>query len=167
LNRVVVFVLMLGIAGSGCGSSDPPPSKSTTPAVREQSAGRRGPTAPGASVAFARPRPGSSTAPTVKVRVNLTNFKLDAAAVGQKPKPGYGHLRFAMDAGRFDRPKWSSTASSPLAQKLRSAGKFSPSTTPTMRYRGLPAGPHRLVVYLVNNDDTNTDISATSIFTVR
>lgn len=167
--RLSIPVLALGAAlvASGCGGGGDKPAAKKQPAVREQSAGRRGPTAPGASVVFVTPRPGSKTGPTVRVRVRATKFKLDPAAVGKRPKPGTGHLHFAMDGGRYDRARWSPTASSPLAAKLRSAGVYSPSTTASMTYRRLPKGDHRLVVYLVNNDETNTDISATTIFTVR
>jgi hypothetical protein len=160
------LLLSLACAASGCGSGRKLDANHP-PTVREGSAGKRGPTAPGASVRFANPKPGSTTNPTVRVTVKLTKFKLAANAVGGAPKAGRGHLRFAMDEGRYDRPRWSSTASSPLALKLGAAGKFSPSTTPTITYRRLPRGEHRLVVYLVNNDDTNTDISATSIFRVK
>jgi hypothetical protein len=164
LYPAILLAVVTALAGCG-GSGKSISTKAST--VREQSAGQRGLTAPGASVVFVSPKAGSKTGATMVATVKLTNFSLDAKAAGRAAVRNHGHLHFAMDEGRYDSSRYSTAASTPLAAKLHSQGRYSPSLTPTIRYRNLPKGPHRLVVYLVNNDDTNTDISATSIFTVR
>jgi hypothetical protein len=161
-------LMAMAAAAAGCGGDSKDEGSERTATVREASAGERGPTAPGASVAFVVPKSGSTTGATVRARVRLTNFELEPGAVGEKPEPGHGHLRFALDGGRYDRPPWSPRAAAgPLASKLHSAGKYTPAVTPSVTYRRIPKGRHRLLVFLSNNDGTNTDIGATTIFTVK
>ncbi|MFL5821374.1 MAG: hypothetical protein ACJ76S_11905 [Solirubrobacteraceae bacterium] len=98
--------------------------------------------------------------------VKVTGFKLDAAAVGKAPKKGQGHLHFSMDGGKYDLPKYSGP-NGKLAVKLGVQGKYSPSVTPTITYKGLPKGKHKLEVYVANNDHTNAGPEADTKFTVK
>lgn len=118
------------------------------------------------SVQFVQPRNGATTGSTVTFAVKLTDFKLDPKDVGKRKKPNAGHLHFQMDGGKFDYPKYSG-ANGQLAVKLGIAGKYSPSVTPSITYAHLPAGKHRLVVFLANNDHSPVGISASIGFTVR
>ena len=118
------------------------------------------------SVRFTTPKAGAMTGSKVTFVVKLTNFKLDPKDVGKQNKPGQGHLHFAMDGGKYDYPKYSG-ANGRLAVKLGIAGKYSPSVTPSITYRGLPSGKHTLVVFLANNDHSPVGPKASVSFTVR
>jgi hypothetical protein len=118
------------------------------------------------SVKFVKPRNGAATGSTVTFVIKLTNFKIDPKDVGKRNKPNTGHLHFQMDGGRYDYPKYSG-ANGTLAVKLGIAGKYSPSVTPSITYRHLPPGKHRLVVFLANNDHSPVGPSASVHFTVR
>jgi hypothetical protein len=118
------------------------------------------------SVRFVTPKNGATTGSTMTFVVKLTNFKLDPKDVGKRNKPNTGHLHFQMDGGKYDYPKYSG-ANGKLAVKLGIAGKYSPSVTPSITYRHLPAGRHTLVVFLANNDHSPVGPSASVHFTVR
>src|SRR5439155_1776520 len=109
---------------------------------------------------------GSSQGSTVPVKVQHSNFKLAPNQVGKPAKQGEGHLHFALDEGKYDFPKYSG-ANGKLAVKLGVQGKYSPSVTPSITYKKLPAGNHKLEVYLANNDHTNTGVEASTSFTVK
>ena len=96
----------------------------------------------------------------------LTDFKIDAKAVGKANKAGMGHLHFSVDGGKYDYAKYSG-ANGALAAKLGIAGKYSPSVTPSVTYAGLPKGKHTARVFIVNNDHSNTGSSAKLVFTVK
>jgi len=51
--------------------------------------------------------------------------------------------------------------------KLGVQGKYSPSVTPSITYKGIPAGKHKLEVYLANNDHTNTGVESSTSFTSK
>jgi hypothetical protein len=70
-----------------------------------------------------------------------------------------------MDEGKDDQPQYSG-ANGQLAVKLGVQGRYSPSVTPTITYRGLPKGKHKLEVYLANNDHSNTGVEAATSFTL-
>ena len=91
---------------------------------------------------------------------------LSPKTVGKKPKQGQGHLHFSIDDGKYDQPKYSGK-NGQLAVKLGVNGKYSPSVTPSITYKGLPAGKHTLEVYLANNDHSNTGVEAKTMFTVE
>ena len=91
---------------------------------------------------------------------------LDPKDVGKQKKPNTGHLHFQMDGGKFDYPRYSG-ANGKLAVTLGIAGKYSPAVLPTITYRHLPPGKHRLVVFLANNDHSPVGASASVRFTVR
>jgi hypothetical protein len=90
----------------------------------------------------------------VTVTVKTKGFQVDSADVGGKPKSGRGHEHFQMDGGKYDYPKYSG-ANGKLAVKLGVQGKYSPSVTNTVTYKGLPKGKHKVTVFLVKNDHSN------------
>ena len=158
-----VVVLAVAVGATGCGSSKKSSSSaSTTPkAAQQQIKG------PKIGVAFSKPKPGSTVkGGKVVATVKLKNFKLDPNAVGKPPQPGKGHVHFSMDKGKFDFPKYSG-ANGKLAKKLGVQGKYSPSVTPSITYKGLPKGKHTLSVQLANNDHSNAGASASVKFTVK
>ena len=174
MKRIVLAAGLLA-AGAGltaCGSSG---SAGTVPtasgskhdmsAMRKQMAAT-GPKSPGAAVAFVAPHAGQSEKSTVSVRVHLKHFVLDPAAVGTSPRPGHGHLHFELDGGKFDTARYSGPNGA-LAAKLGVSGMYSPSVTPRITYRHLPAGRHKLDVYLANNNHTRTGVEAETTFVVR
>jgi hypothetical protein len=154
------LLLMAALGLAACGSSNSSSSSSNTAST----AAKVG--APGATIAFVAPKNGSTTASTVNAKVKVTGFKIAPAAVGKPAVQGEGHLHFSMDGGKFDQPKYSG-ANGQLAKKLGVNGQYSPSTTPSITYAGLPSGKHVLVVYLANNDHTDTGVTTTTTFTVK
>ena len=154
----------LVVAGCGGGSSTKANAGDATaaaPAVTKPVG------APGATVRFLTPRAGSTvTGSTVRVRVRVTGFTLDANDVGRAARQGFGHLHFSLDRGRYDTPHYAG-ANGAQAAKLGVQGKYSPSVTPTITYRHVRPGRHVLVVYLANNDHSLTGVTARVTFTVR
>jgi hypothetical protein len=165
LNRkqiVPVAVLAVAVVAAGCGDDKKSSSSaSTKPQPQKQKI-----SAPKIGVAFAKPKPKAAVGKNVVAVVKLKNFKLDPKDVGKAPAPGKGHLHFTMDGGKFDYPKYSG-ANGKLAKKLGVTGKYSPSVTPKITYKGLPKGKHKLKVALANNDHSNAGPSATVSFRVK
>jgi plastocyanin len=156
---VLIFAFAALLLASGCGGKKK--SKASTSTTPTKTVG-----APGATVSFISPKDGSTEGSTVAVRVKLSHFKLAPNQVGKAARQGEGHLHFSMDDGKYDLPKYSG-ANGKLAVKLGVQGKYSPSVTPSITYRHLPAGKHTLEVYLANNDHTNTGVEASTSFTVK
>jgi hypothetical protein len=157
-------IAVTSLAAAGCGSSKKSSSSAPTPAPPPASSKKVG--APGAKVTFVSPKAGSSVGSTVTVKVKLSGFKINPMDVGKPAKQGEGHLHFSMDNGKYDLPKYSG-ANGQLAVKLGVQGKYSPSVAPTITYKGLPKGKHKLEVYLANNDHSNTGVEASVSFTVK
>jgi hypothetical protein len=122
--------------------------------------------APGARVTIVSPQPGSRTGSTVTARVRLEGFRIDPSQVGKPPRQGVGHLHWVMDGGRFDFPRFSG-ANGRMAERLGVAGRYSPSTTPSITYRHLPRGEHTLKVLLANNDHSEPRVMGETRFRVR
>jgi hypothetical protein len=163
LGVAAAGALALGIA-TGCGSSSGS-SEASTPASSANAATTAATTAPAPSVAFVTPKNGWTGTQPLHVKVALKNFRLSAADVGKAAVPGEGHLHFTMDNGKYDFPKFSG-ANGKLAVTLGVQGKYSPSVTPGITYRNLPAGQHTIVVHLANNDHTNVGPLARVTFTL-
>lgn len=151
------------IALAGCGSSDnsSTSTSSSSPATQPAAA-----TGPKPTVRFVTPKDGADLSGAVKAKVALTNFQIAPQAVGQAPRPGQGHLHFQMDGGKFDFPKYSGP-NGLIAKKLGVTGHYSPALGPTITYKHLPPGKHKLEVYLANNNHTNVGIEAKVAFTIR
>jgi hypothetical protein len=157
------LVVAVAVAVTGCGSDKKSSSSAST---NPQPTKQKG-VSPKIGVAFVAPKPGSTAkGGTVTAKVKLKNFKLDPKAVGKAPKPGSGHLHFSMDKGKFDFPKYSG-ANGKLAKKLGVQGKYSPSVTPTITYKGLPKGKHTISVQLANNNHSNAGGAAQVSFKVK
>jgi len=156
LRNILLMLALSAVAALGlaaCGGGDDEDEGTTTAATE------------GASVSFTEPTDGATTASTVTADVEVSGFEIDAAAVGKANEEGKGHLHFSMDGGKYDYPKYSG-ANGKLAEKLGVEGQYSPSTEPTITYKGLPRGEHTLEVDLVNNDHSETGTSATTTFEV-
>lgn len=156
-------VAALAVAGCGDDNNDSDGGAGSTQAPAAEGSGTK---APAAKVAFLTPTDGATTGDKITAKVKLTNFELDPNAVGQSPVPGKGHLHFQMDGGRFDIPE-NSGENGKLAKKLGVDGKYSPAVEPTITYRNLPPGEHKLEVYLANNNHTDTGVEAETEFTVK
>lgn len=155
-------VLLVGIA-AGCGDDDDP---AATAGSAPPAASAPSPSATARpSVSFVTPKSGWTGTQPVRVEVALEGFALSPKTVGTAAVPGQGHLHFTMDGGTYDFPKYSG-ANGELATTLGVQGEYSPSVTPTITYRNLPAGEHTLVVRLANNDHTDVGASARTRFTV-
>src|SRR5262245_24493124 len=121
-------VLAGAVVLAGCGSSDNDRADTGSASAGSTSA-TPAPTDPNSKVTFAAPKDGQSEGDKVKVKVKLTNFKIDPASVGKSPQPGIGHLHFAMDGGKYDNAEYSGP-NGKLAEQLGVDGKYSPSITP-------------------------------------
>jgi hypothetical protein len=162
---LVAFIAALVVAG--CGGGDKKSNTSSTSTTNTSTTTTSKPVgAPGAKVSFLAPADGATVGGTVTAKVKLSKFKLAPNQVGKPAKQGQGHLHFSLDGGKYDYPKYSG-ANGKLATSLGVQGKYSPSVTPTITYKGLPAGKHKLEVYLANNDHTNTGVEAATSFTVK
>jgi hypothetical protein len=154
-------VLVLAVGAGGCGSSSKKSSSSNASTAPQQIKG------PKIGVSFVKPKPNSAAkGGKVTATVKLKNFTLDPKAVGKPPQPGHGHLHFSLDNGKFDFPRYSG-ANGKLAKKLGVTGKYSPSVTNSITYKGLPRGKHTLSVQLANNDHSNAGASAKVSFKVQ
>lgn len=149
------------IALAGCGSSSKNDTSTTSGAQQPVPASGPKPT-----VRFVTPKPDATLSGAVKAKVALTNFQIAPQAVGQAPRPGQGHLHFVMDEGKFDFPKYSGP-NGLIAKKLGVTGHYSPALGPTITYKHLPPGKHKLEVYLANNNHTNVGIETSVKFTVK
>ena len=163
ITPFLMLAVALVVAGCGGGSTKAKAGEATAatpPATKPVGA-------PGATVRVLTPRAGSTvTGSTVRVRVRVTGFTLDANDVGKAARQGFGHLHFSLDRGRYDTPHYAG-ANGAQAAKLGVQGKYSPSVTPTITYRHVRPGRHVLVVYLANNDQSLTGVMARVTFTVR
>ena len=117
-------------------------------------------------VAFVSPLPHAVVSGGVRAQVRIEDFVIAANSLGKPARAGEGHLRFSMDGGRYDLPRYSG-ANGALAVRLGTQGRYSPSTVPEITYRNLPAGTLTLRVFLANNDASNTGPMAKTTFTVR
>jgi hypothetical protein len=157
----------LGLPACGADTSVPADAHAHPPAdtgMAGMDMGGGGTGAPGARVTFVRT---ATAAPgTIDVRVRLHHFVIDPAAVGMSPRPNHGHLHFTLAGGRYDDARYSGPQGR-LAAKLGVAGKYSPSLTPAITYRHIPAGRYTLRVDLANNNHTLTGVGATTHVVVR
>lgn len=149
---------------------------------KESSKAQPKPPAPGEpSVEIISPRNGArQNAHAVVVKVDVQNFHLAPTQFGRDPQLGEGHLRFGLNRvpncvypaklqrainspigkGRligasFDFARYSGP-NGVLAERIGSAGSYSPATRPEIFYRGLPPGFYRLVVNLAQNNGATT-----------
>jgi len=143
------------------------------------------------SVAIVSPRNGArQKGHAVVVKVEVQNFELSGRHFGGEPALGEGHIRFGLNrvpdcvepaklkraiesplgkgrlVGRsFDEARYSGPNGT-LAERIGSAGSYSPATRPEIYYHGLPSGFYRLVVSLAQNDGSTTPYHAVTNFQI-
>jgi hypothetical protein len=148
-----------------------------------------GPGEPGVEVIS--PRNGArQSSRAVVVKVRLSNFKLAPAHFGGEPLLGEGNLRFALNrvpncvdpaklkravespVGRgrlqgasFDFARYSGP-NGVLAERIGSAGSYSPATRPEIYYHDLRAGFYRLVITLALNNGAPTPYHTVTTFQI-
>jgi hypothetical protein len=150
------------------------------------------PSVPGEpSVIVISPRNGArQTSHAVVVKVEVHNFQLSARHFGGEPQLGEGHIRFGLNRvpdcvdpvklqraidspfgnGRlvgasFDFPEFSGP-NGVLAERIGSAGSYSPATRPEIYYHELKPGFYRLVITLAQNDGSTTPFHAVTNFQI-
>jgi hypothetical protein len=143
------------------------------------------------SVAIVSPRNGArQEGHAVVVKVDVHDFQLSGRHFGGEPELGEGHIRFGLNrvpdcvepaklrraiesplgkgrlVGRsFDEARYSGPNGT-LAERIGSAGSYSPATRPEIYYHGLPSGFYRLVVTLAQNDGSTTPYHAVTNFQI-
>ena len=156
MRGIKVGLLVIAVAATsvaaGCGGSDTA-NKATS-------------TATGPAVSFVSPTANAEVSGPVTAEVKIDGFTINADHVGKAPVAGEGHVHFQMDGGKYDFPKYSG-ANGDLAVKLHVDGKYSPAVMPSITYTNLPAGPHTLKVFLVDNTHTDIGVSAETMFSVK
>jgi hypothetical protein len=150
------------------------------------------PTVPGEpSIEVISPRSGArQTSHAVVVKVKVNNFELAPRQFGGEPQLGEGSLRFGLNRvpdcvdpvklqraidspfgkGRlvgssFDFPKYAGP-NGVLAERIGSAGSYSPATRPEIYYHELLPGFYRLVINLAQNDGSTTPFHAVTNFQI-
>jgi hypothetical protein len=161
-------------------------------AGKEDESAQAAPESVGApSVEVISPRNGARQAShAVVVKVEVHNFQLAPRHFGGEPQLGEGHIRFGLNrvpdcvdpvklqraldspfgkgrlVGRsFDFPEYAGP-NGVLAERIGTAGSYSPATRPEIYYHGLPPGFYRLVINLAQNDGSTTPIHAVTNFQI-
>jgi hypothetical protein len=126
----------------------------------------------------------------VVVKVAVENFQLAPRHFGGEPQLGEGNFRFSLKrvpdcvepvkllhainsplgkgrlAGRsFDYAKYAGP-NGVLAERIGTAGSYSPATRPEIYYHGLPPGFYRLIVNLAQNSGTTTQFHSVTNFQI-
>lgn len=143
------------------------------------------------TVSVISPRSGArQTSHSVVVKVKVRNFELAPLQFGGEPQLHEGHIRFALNrvpdcvypgkleraihspfgngrlVGRsFDYARYSGP-NGVLAERIDSAGSYSPATRPEIYYHALPPGFYRLVITLAQNDGSTTPFHAVTNFQI-
>lgn len=137
------------------------------------------------------PRNGArQTSHAVVVKVKVRNFQLAPRHFGSYPQLGEGNLRFGLNRvpdcvdpvklqraidspfgnGRlvgasFDFPRYAGP-NGVLAERIGSAGSYSPATRPEIYYHDLRPGFYRLIINLAQNDGSTTPFHAVTNFQI-
>lgn len=157
----------------------------------EERAGRAeaAPGEPG--IEIVSPRNGARQASrAVVVKVRVRNFRLAPRRFGGEPQLGEGHIRFGLNRvpDCVDPVKLQRALESPigkgrlvgrsfdfaqyagpngvLAERIGSAGSYSPATRPEIYYHGLKPGFYRLVITLAHNNGASTPYHAVTNFEI-
>ncbi len=143
------------------------------------------------SVHIVSPRNGErQAAHAVVVTVAIRNFRLAPSQMGREPLLGEGYIRFKLNRipncvppkvlkrasqgplgnGRVggvsvDYPQYSGP-NGVLAERIGSAGSYSPANRPVIFYHELPPGFYRLIVALAQNNGAMTPFHAVANFQV-
>lgn len=137
------------------------------------------------------PRNGArQTNHAVVVKTTVENFQLAPLQFGRDPQLGEGHVRFSLNRvpdcvdpkkledainspigkGRlvgasFDFPRYAGP-NGVLAERIGTAGSYSPATRPEIFYRDLPPGFYRLIVNLAQNNGSTAQVHAVTNFQI-
>jgi hypothetical protein len=143
------------------------------------------------SVSIVSPRNGEvQTNHAVVVKIDLENFQLAPLRFGQEPELGEGSIRFGLNrvpncvdpqklqkaidsplgnqrlvGASMDFPRYSGP-NGVLAERIGTAGSYSPATRPEIYYHGLPPGFFRLTVTLAQNNGATTPYHAVTNFQI-
>lgn len=143
------------------------------------------------SVEVISPRNGArQTSHAVVVKVDVSNFQLAPEHFGGEPQIAEGHIRFGLNRvpdcvepeklqraiespfgrGRlvgasFDFPEYAGP-NGVLAERIGTAGSYSPATRPEIYYHDLRSGFYRLVITLAQNDGSPTPYHAVTNFQI-
>jgi hypothetical protein len=143
------------------------------------------------AVEIVSPRNGARQAShAVVVKVEVRNFHLSPAHFGGEPELGEGHLRFGLNrvpncvdpvklqralnsplgkerlvGASFDFPQYSGP-NGVLAERIHTAGSYSPATRPEIFYHDLRVGFYRLVINLAENNGAPTPFHAVTNFQI-
>jgi hypothetical protein len=143
------------------------------------------------TVTVISPRNGArQTSRAVVVKVKISNFQLSPRHFGGEPLLGEGHVRFGLNRvpdcvdpvklqraidspfgnGRlvgasFDFAEYSGP-NGVLAERIGSAGSYSPATRPEIYYHDLKPGFYRLVITLAENNGATTPFHAVTNFQI-
>jgi hypothetical protein len=180
LAAVCLAAIGVGLALAFGGSSGSNTSQAAAVAVPGQP-----------TVAIVSPRNGSrQSSHAAVVKVTIENFQLAPREFGKQPQLGEGQVRFSLNRipdcvdpvklqrainspigkGRligasFDYPEYAGP-NGVLAERIGSAGSYSPATRPEIFYHGLPPGFYRLIVNLAQNNGSTTATHAVTTFQV-
>jgi hypothetical protein len=159
---------------------------------QDASAQGAAPAVPGEpSVSVISPRNGARQASrAVVVKVRISDFQLAPRRFGGEPLLGEGHIRFALNrvpdcvdpvklqraiesplgnerliGASFDFAEYSGPNGA-LAERIGSAGSYSPATRPEIYYHDLRPGFYRLVITLAQNDGSTTPFHAVTNFQI-
>lgn len=143
------------------------------------------------AVEIISPRNGArQTAHAAVVKVAVENFQLAPLQFGGEPQLGEGHIRFSLNRvpdcvdpkklldavnsplgkGRlvgksFDYAKYAGPNGA-LAERIGTAGGYSPGTRPEIYYHALPPGFYRLIVNLAQNSGATTGVHDVTNFQI-
>jgi hypothetical protein len=174
---IAAVAVALAIAFGGHASSEPAEAEARVPGEP--------------SVEVISPRNGArQTARAVVVKVAVENFQLAPRQLGGEPQLDEGHLRFSLKRvpdcvdpvkllhavnsplgkGRlagasFDYAKYAGPNGA-LAERIGTAGSYSPATRPEIYYHGLPPGFYRLIVNLAQNNGAATPVHDVTNFQI-
>ncbi len=175
-----VAAALLGLALAFGGRSDSKQSQASADVVPGQP-----------SVEIVSPRNGArQTSHAVVVKAIVENFRLAPRQFGREPQLGEGSLRFSLNRvpdcvdpvklqhaidspignGRlvgasFDYPRYSGP-NGVLAERIGSAGSYSPGTRPEIYYHDLRPGFYRLILNLAQNNGATTPSHAVTNFQI-
>jgi hypothetical protein len=180
LAALAAAAVLLALALIFGGDSDSKPAQTDAEAVPGEP-----------SLDIVSPRNGArQTSHAVVVKAIVHNFQLAPLQFGRQPQLGQGHIRFSLNRvpdcvdpvkllhainssignGRligasFDYPRYSGP-NGVLAERIDSAGSYSPGTRPEIFYRGLPPGFYRLILTLAQNSGATTPFHAVTNFQI-
>jgi hypothetical protein len=143
------------------------------------------------AVEIVSPRNGArQSSHAVVVKVEVENFELAPRQFGGEPLLGEGNLRFSLNrvpdcvdpkklqdalnsplgkerlvGASFDYPEYAGP-NGVLAERLGSAGSYSPGTRPEIYYHALPPGFYRLIVNLAQNNGATTQFHDVTNFQI-